>query len=89
MTAEIINADVLEGLRGIPDNTFHCCVTSPPYWGLRQYLFDKALVLRYDLTQEEQDFLFEELKKRGIKPRRGDGKVIEGGALEERNQALG
>ena len=31
------NADVLEGLRSWPDGTFNCCVTSPPYWGLRDY----------------------------------------------------
>jgi DNA modification methylase len=29
--------DCLEVLRTIPDQTFHCCVTSPPYWGLRDY----------------------------------------------------
>lgn len=27
----------LRELRKIPDGTFHCCVTSPPYWGLRDY----------------------------------------------------
>jgi DNA modification methylase len=30
--------DVLDGLRGLPDGCVHCCVTSPPYWGLRSYL---------------------------------------------------
>lgn len=24
-------------LKSIPDQTFQCCVTSPPYWGLRDY----------------------------------------------------
>lgn len=27
----------LRVLRTIPDETFHCVVTSPPYWGLRDY----------------------------------------------------
>lgn len=27
----------LRELRKIPDDTFHCVVTSPPYWGLRDY----------------------------------------------------
>ena len=36
-TFKIINADVLEGLRGIADGSVDCCVTSPPYWGLRDY----------------------------------------------------
>lgn len=33
----IINKDCLEGLREIPDNSISCCVTSPPYFGLRDY----------------------------------------------------
>jgi len=24
-------------LRQLPDDFFRCCVTSPPYWGLRDY----------------------------------------------------
>lgn len=30
-------ADALELLRHIPDESVQCCVTSPPYWGLRDY----------------------------------------------------
>jgi DNA modification methylase len=33
----IIQGDVLSGLAAIKDNSVHCCVTSPPYWGLRDY----------------------------------------------------
>lgn len=33
----LYNADVLAGLRALPDGSVHCCVTSPPYWGLRDY----------------------------------------------------
>lgn len=29
--------DVLAGLALVPDNSVHCCATSPPYWGLRDY----------------------------------------------------
>ena len=29
--------DVLETLRQLPAESVHCCVTSPPYWGLRSY----------------------------------------------------
>jgi len=29
--------DCREILRAIPPETFQCCVTSPPYWGLRDY----------------------------------------------------
>ena len=33
----ILNGDVREQLRLIPDETVNCVVTSPPYWGLRDY----------------------------------------------------
>jgi DNA modification methylase len=34
---EVICGDALEVLRGLPDGLVQCCVTSPPYWGLRDY----------------------------------------------------
>lgn len=37
MTAEILDGDALATLRTLPDEHFHCVVTSPPYWGLRDY----------------------------------------------------
>lgn len=36
-TNEIICGDALEVLKEMPDQAVHCCVTSPPYWGLRNY----------------------------------------------------
>ena len=33
----ILVGDALERLRELPDGSVHCCVTSPPYWGLRSY----------------------------------------------------
>lgn len=33
----ILQGDVLENLRKLPDNLVDCVVTSPPYWGLRDY----------------------------------------------------
>lgn len=33
----IIIGDALEKLRELPDQSVHCCVTSPPYFGLRDY----------------------------------------------------
>lgn len=33
----IHNIDALEGLKRIPDESVQCCVSSPPYWGLRDY----------------------------------------------------
>lgn len=37
MTVRIINVDVFAGLAQLPDESVHCVVTSPPYWGLRDY----------------------------------------------------
>ena len=42
MTAElktdtIINRDALFALQELPDESVHCCVTSPPYYALRDY----------------------------------------------------
>lgn len=34
---EILVGDALERLREIPESSVNCCVTSPPYWGLRNY----------------------------------------------------
>src|SRR5690606_22851471 len=33
----IYQGDVLDVLRQLPDESVHCCITSPPYWGLRDY----------------------------------------------------
>lgn len=33
----VILGDCRETLKQIPDETFQCCVSSPPYWGLRDY----------------------------------------------------
>ena len=34
---EILTGDSLELLPTLPEGMFQCCVTSPPYWGLRDY----------------------------------------------------
>ncbi len=34
---KIYNMDCMEGLKQLDDNSINCCVTSPPYWGLRDY----------------------------------------------------
>lgn len=40
MTVKIMIGDVREQLALIPENSIDCCVTSPPYWGLRDYEVD-------------------------------------------------
>ncbi len=50
-TNQIIEGDCLEVMRGWPDRSIHCCITSPPYWGLRDYGVEGQLGL--EKTPEE------------------------------------
>jgi len=44
-TQRIIPGDCIAGMRTLPDASVHCCVTSPPYWGLRDYGHDGQIGL--------------------------------------------
>ena len=44
-TQRIIPGDCIAGLQTLPDASVHCCVTSPPYWGLRDYGHDGQIGL--------------------------------------------
>ena len=57
---ELILGDCLVEIKKIPEKSVDCCITSPPYWGLRSYLPDKVQ-LRKNLTQEELGLLKKEL----------------------------
>ena len=37
MSVQILVGDALAVLSDLPDQSVQCCVTSPPYWGLRDY----------------------------------------------------
>jgi len=41
--SEIIVGDALIELKRFPDGVFQSCITSPPYWGLRDYGFEGQL----------------------------------------------
>lgn len=61
----IHKADCLEGLKTLPDNFVHCCVTSPPYWGLRDYGVDGQLGLEEtpEAFVEKMVNIFTEVKR--------------------------
>lgn len=42
--------DALECLRGMADGSVQCCLTSPPYWGLRDYEVDGQIGLEETLA---------------------------------------
>ena len=47
----VYNMDCIEGLKTLPDNCIDCCVTSPPYYALRDYGVDGQIGL--EETPEE------------------------------------
>lgn len=51
MSQNIIHGDCLEILPTLEENSIDCCVTSPPYWGLRDYGVEGQLGL--ENTPEE------------------------------------
>ena len=51
MNCKILQGDALRVLKTLPDASVHCCVTSPPYWRLRDYRTEGQLGL--EKTPEE------------------------------------
>ena len=45
MTVDILTGDCRDILPTLPEKSVHCCVTSPPYWGLRDYGVDGQIGL--------------------------------------------
>lgn len=70
MTVQIIIGDALAELRKLPADSVDCCVTSPPYWGLRDYGVAGQLGLEptYQEHVAVMAELFEEVR-RVLKPR--------------------
>ena len=50
-TWDILQGDCIEVMRGMEPESVHCCVTSPPYWGLRSYGVDGAYGLEPTLGE--------------------------------------
>ena len=40
----IVAGDCLQVLSAMPSESVHCCITSPPYWGLRSYQGDPGMI---------------------------------------------
>ncbi len=51
MNIEILQGDCIESLKKLEDQSINTCITSPPYWGLRDYGVDGQLGL--EETAEE------------------------------------
>ncbi len=66
---KIYNENCLTGLKKLPDNSIDCCVTSPPYYGLRDYGNDDQIGLEEtpELFVANLSAVFEEVR-RVLKP---------------------
>ena len=59
----IFCGDALSVLQNLPDESVQCCVTSPPYWGLRSYLPDRVV-----LKKDAPKWVLNEIESLGILP---------------------
>lgn len=61
----IHTGDCRQVLKTLPDNSVHCCVTSPPYWGLRDYGCDGQIGLEQtpDAFVAEMVAVFREVRR--------------------------
>lgn len=51
MSVTILKGDCRNVLRTLPDESVHCVVTSPPYWGLRDYGVDGQMGMEQSLGE--------------------------------------
>jgi DNA modification methylase len=63
MTTKILIGDCLDVLKTMPDESVQCCITSPPYWGLRSYIQDYK-----KLKKDTPDEVIAELENLGVFP---------------------
>lgn len=50
IACQVLRGDALDQLRTLPAESVQCCVTSPPYWLLRDYGMDGQIGLEPTLT---------------------------------------
>ena len=65
MTITFITNDCIAGLQSLEDESVDCVVTSPPYWGLRDYGVEGQLGLESTLGEHIENMVgvFEEIKR--------------------------
>jgi site-specific DNA-methyltransferase (adenine-specific)/site-specific DNA-methyltransferase (cytosine-N4-specific) len=71
MSQIVLEGNVRKVLEGFPEGFFHCAVTSPPYYGLRQYFFEGAVCIKPSLSKEQKDYVIAELNKIGVRQKNG------------------
>jgi DNA modification methylase len=80
MTVRILQGDCRQMLDTLPEASVQCCVTSPPYWGLRSYLPDddplKALEIGSEPTVDEWVATMVDVFRRVRRVLRDDGTLF-------------
>lgn len=80
MSVRVLQGDCRDVLRTLPNNSVQCCVTSPPYFGLRSYLPsghpDKLLEIGNEKTPAEFVATMVEVFREVRRVLRGDGTVF-------------
>lgn len=92
---KIIHSDCIQGMKELPDNSVDCCVTSPPYYGLRDYGHDGQIGLEETPEQYVAKMVevFEQVR-RVLKPEGtlwlnlGDSYAREGGDSKSKGRHL-
>ena len=51
LSRQILHGDILEKIKEIPDESIDCIITSPPYWGLRDYEVEGQIGLEPDFRE--------------------------------------
>lgn len=61
----VIHGDTREVIRQLPSDTFQCAVTSPPYWGVRDYGVENQIGAEPDLDAYIKDLvaIFREVRR--------------------------
>ncbi len=67
MSWEVLQGDCRDVLPTLPEKSVNCCVTSPPYFGLRSY-FPDGVRLRDGLSEEEKQRIVAELERMNVRP---------------------
>jgi DNA modification methylase len=65
VSVQVLTGDCRETLKTLPEGSVHCCVTSPPYFGLRDYGHDGQIGLEQTPTEfvEQLVSVFREVKR--------------------------
>lgn len=65
MSVKFLTGDCRELLKSLPDESVHCVVTSPPYWGLRDYGVAGQMGMEQSLGEHVSDIadVFDEVRR--------------------------